>query len=712
MGVSLSQTAAAAFPDRPGGGAGTGVLVALTSGTGGEHVSHDLGSEQAVLHVRCLLGPSTVMGGEVVVMAGFDGLGDEAFRVAYTTNTRVIKVTLATGDELSATLPAGLAWHCIELMIDTVAGEAGLWIDGVSRDTVSGGLGSLTVREVWLGGLLKDTGVTGDLHLDEWVMADAYIGPVVVAPSVDHAGDPRRWLVVYNSSSADSGQWVGAYLAEHAIPFANLCGLDLSDDEVLSIAEYLELRSAVTEYLSINGLNDQVLGILLGYSVPGYVDIGGQLNAISALLYDVGSVAQLNPIAIDGPPVRPDVHNLSGLKLTSRIDGAGLDDAIALIQRSSVVRQSGLGDGLQSKVWLDPYTTPGPLVDPHIESMTDWYGGIERMLTRLPFEISASSDPGAEVQFDAISDDGFFWGWSVPDPPAGFFAEPVGVRVFCIQLHTASATGSTLRSLTPTNWVEEALAVGYAAAVGSSRVYSVGAVPLVRPFFEALRRGWTLAEAWFVSNHVLGEGLFLVGDPLMSVQMPRAGWDVHGPLERVEDIERETPRLAARDDEREIVVPVPLRPVEGQEASYVVRRVDDRGRSEAGVRSVTTITVNGLAAVQPKRQVWPAVEGWRVSIEDGRARPVIIWNRPLTYCNVAGVELEGQVDGGGTQVMQVISSEGAETVVRGAVDLPEGSIRLRWKFNSVDGTVSRSPWSMTVRPQGVSQVLEEWRVIQ
>ena len=83
--------------------------------------------------------------------------------------------------------------------------------------------------------------------------------------------------------------------------------------------------------------------------------------------------------------------------------------------------------------------------------------------------------------------------------------------MFCLQLDPGSVTGGTVRSGLESNWVEAAVGAGYVCAAGSSRVYSTGAVPYVRAFFEGLRRGWTLGEAWFVANPILGEGLFLLG---------------------------------------------------------------------------------------------------------------------------------------------------------------------------------------------------------
>jgi len=697
-GVTLTQSSTATFPDRPSV-SGMGMLVSMASGNGSGYVEHDLGIEQSVLHTRVLLNPVTVSGGVVVMLAGLDQWGVETFRVTYDAGNRLVTVVLSTSETLAATLFAGVPWHCIELKIDTVNGQSELWLNGISMGSVTGVFTSLVTRRLLLGAVIKDVAVAGDLYLDEWVMADGYIGPVVVEPSSLYADDPARWVVIYNSAEADSVVWAESYRQARGVPFANLIGLSLSTAETIDLAQWLSLFNSINGYLANNGLGSNVLGILVGHLVPGYVDIDGMgfIEAIPALLHHTGSTPVFNPLSADGIPVRPTSDNLGGFRLTARVDGPALIDAQALTSRSDAIMTNGLGDGSSSTIWFDPYTDPGPGTDPQIESMANWHVSVDRMRMHLPLQLSAASNPQQEVQFSQIDNDGFFWGWSAAIPPAGFFGSLSGSRVFCFQLHTASPTGPTLRSTTPTNWMDTAIVAGYAASVGSSRAYSLSAVPFVRPFMEGLRLGWTLAESWFVANPVPGEGLFLVGDPLMTVRTPHAGWDIFGPLSRLEEIQSDTPIVALRDDELAVTLTDLQRPLQGEQAYYLIRHIDSQGRSEAGVRLVRVMHNAGLAIVPPLAPIWPDTEGWPVLIENGFARLVVVWDGPVRD-RAQAVILEGQIDGGNTQVLQTITVDSVEAILLVEQTLPVQSARYRWLIQTDNGAAIYTPWSETIGP--------------
>ncbi len=99
--------------------------------------------------------------------------------------------------------------------------------------------------------------------------------------------------------------------------------------------------------------------------------------------------------------------------------------------------------------------------------------------------------------------------------------------------------------------------------MGNMGQYNLSASPYARPFFDALRQGWTLAEAWFVALPLVRNTLFLTGDPLMTVAIPREGWDIWGPVELLEHLDAQTPSLALRESQRSASLPVALQPSTG-----------------------------------------------------------------------------------------------------------------------------------------------------
>jgi hypothetical protein len=402
-----------------------------------------------------------------------------------------------------------------------------------------------------------------------------------------------------------------------------------------------------------------------------------------------------NPLAVSGALQRPNMTNLVGLRITARIDGPTLTDAQALITRASALMDQGLGDGSTSTIWLDPYTTPGSLTDPRIEAMVDWSQSLDRMRTRLPLQLSAETDPQQEVQFSSIQDDGFFWGWSQSQPPGGFFAQPAGTRVFCTQLYASGATGPTLRSSNPSDWVDTAISAGYTAAAGSSGIFSLSAFPSVGRFFDALRQGWTLGEAWFVAYPLTREGLFLVGDPLLTVALPSSGWDLFGPADRLESHQTD-PSLMLPPTASDATLDAALQPAEGTSATYLLRHVDTSGRTESAGRNLRVAVVNGQPALPVMPPVWPDADQWPVRVEQGLAIPLIRWDRPMTAARVATVKLAAQIDGGQTQTLETLTPQPLQCDARFERAMPAQSIRFRFEIASLDGAVYYTSWSITL----------------
>jgi len=391
------------------------------------------------------------------------------------------------------------------------------------------------------------------------------------------AADPARWVVLYNADSEDSVAWAEHYRSARGIPYVNLIGLHCSTQESITLSEYAALREAVGDYLADHQLEPHILGILAGFGVPGVYDLGGTAAPVASSLFDLAGAALFNPLASPTTLTRPDKTNTQGLYLTARIDAPSLAAAVALVDRATAISQ-GVADDSSLKVYLNPVGPAGPGVSSVNDHMTQWASGLDRQRTRLPLVVHTDESP-----LESVSHDGFTWGWT-PDPPespATFFASPAGARVFIYPIRPASPTLASLRDVSPTCWAGVALAQGYAAVLASTGPSSVSAVAFVRPFFEALRRGWSLAEAWFVASPVLGSPLVLIGDPLMAVPLPRAGWDVFGPLARLEALDTEMPLAMLREEERTLAV------AETEAAAhYIVRRVDAHGRSEAGLRGV------------------------------------------------------------------------------------------------------------------------------
>ncbi len=671
-----------------------------------------LGGVKDRVHVRVMLRGGAAAGGAAWIAGGLDGDRVNTWHVDYDADTKVAR--LVVGDEHVLEADVGeRPWHAVEVKVDASAGEAALWVDGLLRDELSGDLSGAVTAYAWLGAVFKDTALAGVIDLDEWAVGESYIGPVVVEPTGAHADDPARWLVVYNASVAGAWDWAEAYRAARGVPYANLLGLALPTEEVIDGPGYAALVEAVNAYLAQTGLDEQVMGVLLGHGVPGYVDfhdLGEQhLDPVPALMHSPASDhwPVFNHLAADAMPQRPTFADMLGWRMTARMDGADVAASQALIERADGVMAAGLGEAGAGggRLWFDPFAGGDPAQDWGTAQMLDWWQSIDRQRTRLAAQISGDvSEPGQSASFESIAEDAWYWGWGQPAVVTGFFGEPGGRRVCCVEL-SLPGEARTLRSGGGSNWIEAALSAGYASAAASSKSYSPSAVPYPRPFFEALRRGWTLGEAWMVALPMVREGLYLVGDPLMRVGFERAGWDVYGPMRRVTELRDDEPAAMRRAEARSLALGEALRPVEGEAGYYVVRRVDEAGRREAGLRGVRVINDQGVARRPAWMPVWPGHRDWPVRVEAGEVVVRAVWERDIAACGVSEVVLEGKADGASEPVtMAALTPQPRQRVAEVRVALPEMSGRYRWRVVSRDGVAQMTPWSAVVRPRAKREV--------
>ena len=258
----LIQTTASGMPDGPHPSP-VGLEVQYTSGSNGNHIAHALTASQDPLHLRFYLNPNTATGGETMVLSGLDASDVVTFEVYLNLNTNQLRIELASGQTLSSSLIAGIDWQCVELAIDRASGVAFLWINGNQHDSVSADLSALDSRTLRLGPVSRDTGNSGSLYLDEWIIADSYIGPIVRETTNDFSDDPARWLVVYNTADSESILWAQAYRDRRNIPYANLLGLNLPLTETIDSTTYLALLSEINDYIDRNNLRTRVRSLLI-----------------------------------------------------------------------------------------------------------------------------------------------------------------------------------------------------------------------------------------------------------------------------------------------------------------------------------------------------------------------------------------------------------------------------------------------------------------
>lgn len=389
-GAALTQDVAASFPDR----GDVGMLLTMSSGAGEHYIEHDLGAEQDPLYVRLMLGLGTASGGAVTFGRCLDDGAVETLSASLDADTGALTVDLAGGDQLLGTLHPNMPWHCVEILVS--ATTATLWINGVAIMTKTGSYGALASQTVRIGCITKDTATIGALYLDEWIMSTTYIGPVVIEPSSAFPSDPTRWLVLYNRDDDDSVTWAEHYRSVRSVPYANLVSLSVSTYELITDVDATTIKAAVSDYLTDNRLDANVVGILIGYGFPG-VAAGPPVRSLASMLavLDDNTEAantryQSGVVGTDDLPDRSSLlivppYYVAEMNAPSLADAMDLDDrADALTVTDAVWRELTV---------LDPATDKLAAAASSWDDLAAYLADVESQQVRLPLASGYTGTP-------------------------------------------------------------------------------------------------------------------------------------------------------------------------------------------------------------------------------------------------------------------------------------------------------------------------------
>jgi uncharacterized protein (TIGR03790 family) len=652
---------------------------------------HDLGQEQSTFYGRFMLNAHYAGSGTLVLAGGINDAGKSSWQLVLDLSAQAVSLQIDQA-ELTVGLNEALDWQCIEVGLDVDSSAATLRLNGIERDSVT--ITPRPTRYAWLGGLFESYDFSGHLDLDHWAMATQPIGVRVSQPTQDHAGDPQRWLMIYNRDDADSRAWAATYRDRRGVPYANLCGLDLPTSETISAGQYETMRQQISDYLDDNHLRGQVVGVLLGYRVPGYADLTG-LGAptpISSYLQtdDTHGLLVVNPLYQSAIDQRPEIADYTTLRLTGRIDAPTLAEAVALIDRADDLVANPLSHDQGGNVLID-INPDNPNVGPvQTQPVADWANGQGLSQLRLPATVH---DEAALV---SVSGDAVVWGWRDAAPPAGFFGSPAGRRAICMQFDPEPDPADSLRDPDATHWLRVALDAGYAYAAAGSRAYAMSSLPLPHHFFEALRQGWTVAEAWLVAQAFLRGALQIVGDPLATIPFPKAGYDVFGPAAQLDLIDLDSPIALLHAGETKVPLDSGDLPAPGDSARYLVRAIDGQGRSDHA-SAAAFCAIEADKVVRPAMPAWPVDDDWPVLQHGGQLVLTAVWTPSLRSQRIESVQLLAQVGDDDPVIHEVVTPATGQRRVVFVIDHPTEPTRYRFAISQGPATC-HSPWSAEVLP--------------
>lgn len=349
-----------------------------------------------------------------------------------------------------------------------------------------------------------------------------------VPPEQRTADMPDSWLILYNVSSEDSVAWAAWYQAQWGIPPENMLGLQATVNEHVPTLAAIQdqVIGPVRDLLASSPeLQGRIMGILLGYRLPGHYaspPAGGPggfsvANALQDMSDDALAPASQKNTNRDCPALSGLVLPAQGRLtratmaanryMTARIDAPTLEGAMSLTVAAASI-SSGEQYCNDQFVWYDYRDAVLPAGTWH------WLKVAvnEPLLAEVPwseYDSDFQQSPHDAIRLDTHDCDGW-------NDDRLFSPEP-GLRVLAFNYNSWGAT--TVRSTTDDGgrFVPNALAAGYAAAIGSTGEPVCCASPIPATLLAALREGWTMGETFYLANPYDDWMWTLVGDPLLTM---------------------------------------------------------------------------------------------------------------------------------------------------------------------------------------------------
>lgn len=701
MSNSLAITRNASFPDLRTPNSRCGLNAEIHGEPNGIYLPVTLESETNALCIRFAFNISNVHHGWTSLLRVTEIYRGEFARVIYDSETAQLEVVAGPNATLSLSPPLALAWHCLELQVDVTNQQLSVELNGIPHPTTLTCYPGTHERILWLGPYATGNDTTGSLQIDEIIIDDQPAGPINVPPQSPYADDPARWLVLYNRNLPDSATWANTYRQRRNVPYANLLAMDAPTDEFISSTEYLSIQQQVANYLDRHGLREQIIGLVVGFGMPGYVQVGAMNFAVASLLHRLEDLdtSGHNPHAQNAiPEQRLTTQTLDGDLLTARIDAPDMQTAIDRFTPLTANVDLSSNQQFQPKLYIDPYATPDSSSNWLVETQ-QWLQSDDRQKLRLPVENAPLGNDAHTSDFQWLDNDAFYFGFHAGHDAEDLFGNTSTQRLLAVQAYT-DGTPPSLRRTTPQTWAEAALAGGYRAVAASLEINPPSLLPHARPLFESLRRGWTLAEAWYLSLPTLRYAAHLIGDPLMHIDWPQHGWDVFGPLQHMSQIDPEQPRDRLPASSRNFPLEVSQSTDTSNTVQYAVLFRDANGHATSfGVSPVLKPHEDNLlpAPLLPHYPDVHADGSWRPRIRAHRLHLLARWARPLRTCRIQNVELIAETAGQSAIFHRIVMSPRTDSVSF-EISRPAQPTRFRWRLTSPDGVERLTAWSAWTSP--------------
>lgn len=417
--------------------------------------------------------------------------------------------------------PALNRWTYVQLSVTRASsdvasdGSATLHFNGVQIVTVSGvdNYDAFDADgQMWIGssGGARD-GYVADFDEIKTGQSLADVEPYAPTPLRDYPEARRTVLLVPDTS--DGRDFADYCVANIALPRSNVCVLPNATANE-SLADYAtfqaEVETDLAAYLAARPtVAGRITTFLVGPGVPGYFTSSGVKHSATSRLMHYGSAfasQTANPLYAPSTVGRLAVADLrsAGVYLATRIDADSLQHAKDILDAAGTV--SAL--------------TTLPATDV-------LYGDDATYLASLPCQKLRI----ATAAIGTLTNGAFLWG----DESSVAF-DPSGSRA--VYAADGTSSGSSLRSPSSKSLGDAMNANAWAAGLGNSETPEAWDAT---SFFEMLRIGGTLAEAFGVAVSSVDYTSVAAGDGLMTVAFATGGYNVYRSQGDLSNVDFDTP---------------------------------------------------------------------------------------------------------------------------------------------------------------------------
>jgi len=459
-------------------------------------------------------------------------------------------------------------WHYVVVELQRAAtnvsadGEGRVYVDGHEWLEVTGvdnydrvGGSAITLR---LGAVDWATdGWVGDF--DEVKIATTYTQPYGPTPTTDYC-EAARTVVLYRRDDSDSVEFADYCATELGIPRANLLPL-LAATGVETLAGEAELQSRVTDDMDDwFALNTDAAGrctcFIVGLDVPQFFTEGGDRHSVASRLTRYGQAFSSqtdNPFY--GSSTRPTATTLAAqnMHLAVSIDADTLAHAKAIIDAAAVVEAVTIPDA-----------------DYFASDDSDLRSSLAVQKLRILTHATKPENAAITIGDDITTMGGL---------------SEAGTRACVCELATNAQT--TLRSAS-TPMSTALISGGWASGYGFSKT---GDSFDGEAFCDALREGWTFAEAALVATEHLDYTAVPVGSPFLTVAFRQAGYNIYQGGADTRSIDWANPIACSRPGESQVNISMNLQP--DKTCVLAARAVSASGIEETNHHAIAFVEVDG-----------------------------------------------------------------------------------------------------------------------